>query len=196
MNTSVLSQPSKEMIHMKYMDFSLKNYLALNFQKVCCPPPQAWHAVKHAFKLLRSFTATFGLLMLQLSTPVLIRRLLFLWHKLARMRGQIKRHVPVLASNCASACKISLSFSPSLHIYASSPLWEDIQRYLARHRTWLEMQMHHTGRRGAGTQAHLPLRVSGEAPCVETTPPPRGETRTFRRSRAGRKQRQNLALWF
>lgn len=114
------------MIHMKYMHFSLKNYLALNFQKVYYPPPQAWHAVKHAFKLLWIFTVTFGLLVLQLSTPVLIRRLLFLWHKLTRAREQIKQHVPVLASNCASAHKLSpLIFSLSLHLC--------IQRSLGRH---------------------------------------------------------------
>jgi len=154
------------------MHFSLKNYLALNFQKVCCPPPQAWHAVKHAFKLLWIFTVTCGLLVLQLSIPALIRRLLFLWHKLTRMRGQIKQHIPVLASHCASAHKLSLSFSPSLHIYASSAHWEDIQRYLARHCTWLEMQMPHAGDNGAGTWEYLPPCVTGETPCMEIIPLP------------------------
>lgn len=73
------------------------------------------------------------------------------------MRRQIKHHVPVLTSNCASACKLSPSFSPSLYIYAFSALWEDIQRNLACHCTCSEMQMCHTGDRGAETWAYLAL---------------------------------------
>lgn len=83
-------------------------------------------------------------------------------------------HIPVLASSCASDHKPSLSFSPSLYSYASNAFWKGIQGYLACQCSWLETQMRHTGDRGARPQAHLPLLVTGQEPCMEITPLPTG----------------------
>lgn len=61
-----------EMIHIKYTHFSLKNDLALNFQRVFCLSAQAWHVGKHTFKLLWIFTETFGLLPLGFQPPAFL----------------------------------------------------------------------------------------------------------------------------